>query len=860
MIGKTISHYLIKSKIGEGGMGQVYLAEDTRLGRDVALKLVPDSIRGNVSTRERLLREATAASRLNHTNIVSLYDIGEADGRDYIVMEYVEGRPLTEIIEAGNVGTETALNLTRQICRALAAAHEKNVVHRDIKPDNILLTETGEIKVLDFGLAKIDGAGRMTEDGSTVGTLAYMAPEQIQGQDVDQRADLFSLGVLLYEMLTGRLPFRGEHRAAVTYAIVNEEPEPLARYKAGVPAELERITVKLLQKDRETRYQNAAGLMADLEAFQRSSGAASSSKKSGRPGSRIALFLIAVAVIIAGYFAVIDRSRDSGEIGIPKIAVIPFENMGPENESYFADGITEEITARLASIQGIRVIARTSVLQYRDTQKTIQQIGDELDVQYILEGTVRWQQTGDETQRVRVTPQLIRVADATHVWADVYDEPMTAVFEVQSDIATSVIQQLNVALLDRDRAIVEATPTENLKAYDYYLRGRDYFRTDWTLEDNLWLAVSMFAKAVELDDRFVEAYAYLSMSHGDLYWYKHDATESRLAAAKAAVDRALELNPGAFLSRLALGYYYYHGILDYDRALEQFETVKKLQPSNAYAFASIGYVNRRLGKWEECANNLKIAAELDPLASEVLLELGQTLVMMSRFEDAEPYLDRVINLAPGDPSAYSLKYISDLMTGDMDKARISAEAIPAAPEFREFAIGRVKLLERDFEGSLIHIGNLHGIPGVMTHQWYFPASMITAWVYDAMGEKEQANALFDSSRIHLEAKVQVFPDDARFHGSLGVAYAALGRRDDALREGRRAVELQPIARDAIRGAVRRSELAQIYMLIGDYDRAVDELEVLVDTPASFLSVPLLRLDPQWDRLRGHPRFKELIKK
>jgi TolB-like protein/tetratricopeptide (TPR) repeat protein/predicted Ser/Thr protein kinase len=859
MIGKQISHYEILDKLGEGGMGEVFLARDTRLGRNVALKFVPDDIQGDKKARERLLREATAASKLSHANIVSLYDIGEADGRDFIVMEYVDGCSLGDMIASDDLTLTQAVDLASQICRALAAAHSNDVIHRDIKPDNILVTTDGVVKVLDFGLAKIEGASQLTEDGSTVGTVAYMSPEQLRGEEVDQRSDLFSLGVLLYEMVTGRKPFQGEHRAAISYSILNEDAEPLARFKAGVPDELQRIVAKLLRKDKETRYQIAGGVLADIEASKKMKASRGETRmtrwRKRIISSLIGAFVIAVAVV--GYLATRsgEQTAVKGEEDVVKIAVLPFDNLGPAEDEYFADGITEEITARLASIHGLGVIARTSILQYEDTKKPIQQIADELDVDYILEGTVRWQHSDDGTSRVRVTPQLIRVTDATHTWAHVYDEPMIEVFEVQTDIAMSVTEELDITLLDPDRQSVEAIPTESVEAYDFYLRGIDYkFKGQNT--EHLRIAEDMFKKAIELDPGFSQAYAMLSAVHSNLYWLGVDRTQDRLAMSEEAVRKAAELDPNAFTTRMSLGYHYYHGELDYDRALEQFEKAKESQPGSMDAYAAIGYVKRRQGEWDESLRHMLQALELDPRSPELVYEIGETMGDLGRYEEAERYLDQAINLAPDLALPFFVKFWVYIAMGDLESARAVVETAPHDPSYQALAEFWLLFLERRFDRTLDELRSAQ-FPAFSVHFYYTPIAELMAFTYLAMGEPDSARAWFDSSRVQLEALVASEPNDPRYYSALGVAYAGLGRKDDAIREGKRGADMMPVSKESKQGPPRREDLARIYMLIGEYEAAIDELEYLLSIPAS-MKVPMLRINPMWDRLRDHPRFQKLL--
>jgi TolB-like protein/Flp pilus assembly protein TadD/predicted Ser/Thr protein kinase len=859
MIGKKISHYEIIQKIGEGGMGEVFLARDTRLGRNVALKFVPDDIRDSASARERLLREATAASKLNHANIVGLYDIGEADGRDFIVMEYVDGRPLRDVIEAGDLDMDRALDLARQICRALGAAHDQDVIHRDVKSDNILITPGGEVKVLDFGLAKIEGAAKLTEDGSTVGTVAYMSPEQVQGRAVDGRSDLFSLGVLLYEMLTGRQPFRGEHRAAISYSIVNEDPEPLARYKSGIAEDLQRIVDKLLRKDRETRYQTAAGVLADLDALQKKPPRAQAAAPRTAARKWLVPGVIGIAVIalgVVGYLA--TRGGGAGDSGRILIAVLPFENLGQSEDEYFADGITEEITARLASIRRLGVIARTSILQYKETKKSIQQIGDELSVDYILEGTVRWQRGGDGPSRVRVTPQLIRVSDATHVWASVYDRPLTEVFELQTDIAMNVVGGLNVALLEPERQGIEAKPTDNLEAYDYYLRGESYFFGQVGQIDAVRIARGLFKRATELDPKFADAHAMLVVTSVNLHWMSEDRAIDQLTSAENSLQKAIQLDPHSFNTHMASGYFYYQGKMDYERALEHFENAKNLKPGAADTYASIGYVQRRQGKWDECLDNLKFALELDPRSAHLSYEIAETMLDLGRYDEADRYLDRTIGLAPDHKHAYENKIMVYVFQGDLERSRRVLDRAPPGSSFVEFSRAWISFLDRDFEQSVETLQAIEP-PAFSDHFVFIPVDESIALAYFAMGDTSRGLAHFDSSRALLETLTESDSTDARLHSALGIAYAGLGRKEDAIRQGKLGIELMPVSKDSKRGPPRHEAMARIYTMVGEHDEAIDELEFILSKPAARTRVPLLRIDPTWDPLRGHPRFQKLIK-
>ncbi|MBI5867119.1 MAG: protein kinase [candidate division Zixibacteria bacterium] len=542
MIGQTISHYKITAKLGEGGMGEVYLATDAKLNRRVALKFLPANLSHDPEARARLLREAQAVSQLNHPNIVTVYSIEEIDDRDFIVMEYVKGGTLPEYLRDKDPTLDEILHLAMRIVAGLERAHRSGVVHRDLKPSNILVSDQGDLKILDFGLAKLKGAAKLTQTGSTTGTAAYMSPEQAQAKEADHRSDLFSFGVVLYETIARRLPFSGEHEAAIAYAIMHEHPEPLKRYKADVPDELQRIVSKCLAKRPAERYQSAADLAADLCALQfarQGSSGIGPARPSRKRSIVVALVSVVVVAILAMSIAflaprIIKGPNSKSSADRKMLAVLPFENLGSPDQEYFADGITDEITGRLAAIRELGVISRTSTMQYKNTTKNLREVAKELGVDYVLEGTILWDNSRD-TSRVRILPQLIRVSDDTHLWAETYQRPLTDIFAVQADIATRIAEAMNITLISPELAALGAMPTRNLDAYQAYLRGLDYSRgANSGFQRNVESALAMFQRAVDLDSTFALAYARLSRAHAGMVHYGIDPTPERLAKAKAA--------------------------------------------------------------------------------------------------------------------------------------------------------------------------------------------------------------------------------------------------------------------------------------------------------------------------------------
>ncbi|HCV42916.1 MAG TPA: hypothetical protein DGH68_05495, partial [Bacteroidetes bacterium] len=544
MIGQTISHYRIVEKLGEGGMGVVYKAEDTKLDRLVALKFLPHHLTSSEAEQSRFLQEAKSAAALNHPNVCSVIDIQEARGQQFIVMEYVDGVTLRK--KAPVAKLDEAIGYAVQIGEALQAAHAKGIVHRDVKSENVMVTTDGRVKVMDFGLAKLKGSLKLTKTSSTVGTLAYMAPEQIQGDESDARSDIFSFGVVVFEMLTGKLPFRGEHDAAIMYSIVNEAPDSIEKHRQDTPADLNRIVHRALEKDPADRYQHVDDMVSELRLLQKQSGRIVRPESSAprfaspprpKPSSKTRLWvgiggIVAIAVVAVLVFRNGPFQKTEQPSARKMLVVLPFENLGASEQEYFADGITEEITSKLSGLSGLGVIARSSAMQYKKTTKPIKQIGEELGVSFALQGTVRWETSGGAT-RVRITPQLINIVDGTQMWSQPSEAVFASAFKLQSDIAGQVASALDVTLLQPEKHSLETVPTNNAEAYDSYLRGNEYFYRG-TAEEDFRMAEQMFQRAVDLDPTFAKAFAKLGFLHSNIYWEYYDHTEGRVQKSKQA--------------------------------------------------------------------------------------------------------------------------------------------------------------------------------------------------------------------------------------------------------------------------------------------------------------------------------------
>jgi non-specific serine/threonine protein kinase len=826
VIGQTISQYKITAKLGEGGMGEVYLAEDLRLDRQVALKFLPRHFSTDQDARVRFLREAKALAALSHPNIVHVYDVSEYEGQPFIAMEYIDGQSLKALIGTGEVTVETALELIGQAAEGLAAAHKRDIVHRDIKSENIVVSSEGRVKVMDFGLATWRGVTKVTTEGSTLGTRAYMSPEQSMGGKVDHRADLWSLGVVLYELVAERLPFSGEHDAAIAYSIANETPEPLARYKSGSPAELQHIVSKCLTKKQDERYQSAAELLSDLRRLSRS----------------------------ANSFPAIAEPATTRKM----LAVLPFENLGPTEDEYFADGITEEIISRLASVKDLGVISRTSAMQYKGTCKSMREIGAELGADHILEGTVRWAKGKGGASRVRITPQLIKVADDTHLWSDRYDHVIEDIFEVQSEIAEQVIDQLNVALLTPERAAINVHPTESLDAYNVYLRGREYMNRPSYTQRDFNLAVEMFERAVKLDPKFVLAWAGLAKAHSSLYHHGHDKSDSRRNQSKQAIERAISLQPDSPEAQLAYGLYLYRCTKDYDTARENFEQALASAPNSSEVWQVLGAIRRRRG---DCIGGLecsKQAFELDPRNTLLPSEIGITLTFMRRYDQADQYIKRAIDMAPDQLIAYWARADNHIAwKGDLAAARDAIENI--SQEARRSCVSlfvRQFMFERKFSACLEYLESMK-FDLLKSQGGTTTGSLLMAQLFSMLGESDKARGAFRIALDQITKALDGTPDDHRLHLALSQICAGLNEKEGAITSGLKAVALCPIDRDAILGAITLYDMAVVYATIGEPERACDELEQVLHRTSVF-SRHNVRLDPAFDPLRDHPRYKSLM--
>jgi non-specific serine/threonine protein kinase len=888
-VGELIGHYRIESLIGVGGMGEVYLARDERLGRKAALKLLPDSLTTDETQLSRFKNEARSASALNHPNILTVYEIGAEGNWQFIATEFIEGITLRASLACGRLNPHAALEIAVQVASALAAAHEAGVVHRDIKPENILLRPDGYVKVLDFGIAKLTErkpasdhhtvettAVLQTRLGLVLGTAHYMSPEQARGQKVDARSDIWSLGVVLYEMVGGNPPFRGETPSDCIASILTTEPPPLSGVLPDLPLKLESILQKALRKNSEERYQTIKEMLADLRNLKGELDAKSSlpqakaraesvvSKirrhKRGVLVTLVAALLAAVAVVYFFFFGAPAPLANE-----KSIAVLPFENLSEEkSNAYFADGIQDEILTRLSKIADLKVISRTSTQRYKKTHQKPSEIAKQLGVANLLEGSV--QKTNDQ---VRVNVQLIKAANDSHLWAETFDRRLIDIFSVESEVAKAIADQLRAKLTGQEEEVIAARPTNNPQAYDAYLRGLAYTLKTGNSPANTLGAQKYLKEAVRLDPKFALAWALLS--YVDALGYLTLTLQPTVALREEtgqAAETALALQPNLGEAILAKGYYYYACLKDYDAAVRYFEQARQFLPNSSQIPESLAYVARRRGQWEQSESYFNEAERLDPRNASLLTQHAQSYMVVRRFPEALRKFDQVLDVIPDDVDTLAQQAGIAQAQGDLMRAgALLAPLHPPADDTGALEIQVYQaILERRPAEMISQLSEILANPDPALGYNNGELRFWLGWAQDVAGDHAAARESWRQARIELEPFLKEQPDNYVLIGDLALVNMGLGDKAAALALSEQAMNVLPLEKDAVDGPAPVEVFARVAAQMGEPDRAIAALQKLLSIPSEGalasrvpLTPALLRLDPMFDPLRNDPRFQELIR-
>ena len=865
--------YALERELGRGGMATVWLAQDLRHDRPVALKLLHLHLAASLGP-ERFQREIRLAARLQHPHILTVLDSGETDGRLWFTMPFVEGESLRDRLRRERqLPVDAALRIATEAARGLEYAHQHGVVHRDVKPENILLTRDGSTLVADFGIARaLSGDEGLTETGLAVGTPAYMSPEQAAGdKSLDARTDQFSLASVLYEMLAGEPPWNGATAQAIAAKRLSEPAPSIRSVRPSIPAALDDAIRRALAPVAADRFASLDQFAQALHAGAPSSVGpaavrATSARTTTHPTSgsiprrripiaagSLTLGLLIGLGLLFGWLRHRDDTLDAGNA--KRLAVLPFENLGGPGDEYFADGVTDEVRGKLTSLPGLRVIARSSSAQYKKSTKSPQEIGRELGVDWLLTGTVRWEK-GAGGNHVRVSPELIQVSTGSTTWQQPFDAALTDVFQVQADMAGQVAQALDLALGSSQRAVLAERPTSNGAAYDAFLKGEAESQNVGTaVPAQLRSAIGYYEQAVALDSSFVQAWTQLSRAHSLLYINGAISQESKQRALEAA-EHALRLNPNQFHGYLALGEYYASIPLDFPRALQEYEKGLRLAPNRSELLGATAASEISVGRWDEAVQHFRRAQALDPRSFVVARRLAQTYLRLRRYPEAITASDRAIALAADNPGALQNKVMAYLAMGDADRARELARAATKTydPTALATTFGNFYDLYWALPPELQEL-LLRLTPGAFGDRSTW--AIVRTQLLHFRGDLAQTRIYADSARLSSDERLRNTPDDAQSHVFRGLILAYLGRKAEAIEEGERARALLPIEKDAYFGPYLQHQVVRIYILVGEPEKALDLLEPLLRMPY-YLSPAWLRVDPNFDPLRNNPRFRKLV--
>jgi serine/threonine-protein kinase len=860
--------YRIERELGRGGFAIVYLAHDVRHDRPIALKVLHDEVAASLGA-ERFEREIKLAARLQHPHIVGVFDSGEIDGRLWFAMPFIDGESLRDRLERERqLPIADAVGIAREVADALDYAHHNGVLHRDIKPENILLSGRHAL-IADFGIARALSAGDersgLTGTGMSIGSPGYMSPEQATAErQLDERTDVYSLGCVLYEMLAGEAPFTGPNAQAVIARMLTESARPIHGVRPGVSEALDVVLAKALARVPADRFPN-------IRAFSDALGAAMSTvtteatpahkAASAQPPHRwrtpiFGVFTLGVLIGLGGLFA---WRRQHVDPGSQTLAVLPFESAGSTEDAYFADGITDEVRGKLAAIPGLRVTARASANQYRASKKTPGEIGGELSVAFILTGTVRWAVATDGKKTVRVTPELIRVADNSTKWQQPFDIVLSDVFATQSTIATQVAESLHVQMEPSVKEQLATQPTKNLEAYDEFLRGEKITEAMGNTDPKaLEAGFAHYQHAVELDSTFVQAWVRVAMVKGAMY--RDHPTAERDADMLRAVKRVQQLAPSSTNAHRVMALYQRNVKKEFRAAYDELADALKSDANNADLLTTAAQSETQLGLFDSALVHIQRARRIDPKSVAPMRQLANTFAYLGRYTESLVEWDRMLAISPSNLDAVQAKVRILVMMGNMPEAQRTIAAALTHVDSTTIAIRFAYYQEMMW---VLEPPLLRKIVAAKPMDFYKDPGMGSLKIGRTLlllGDTAHGRIWGDSALRYVAPQANEFPDDAQLTEIRGRANALAGHRAEAIADAERSLALRETSLDATSGPYYRFQVARILLQAGEKERALDMFEKLLAVPATDVTPYTLRLDPNFAPLRGNPRFERIVAK
>jgi serine/threonine protein kinase/Flp pilus assembly protein TadD len=871
-----LGDYELLEEVGRGGQGVVFRARQKSLNRIVALKVISLGQWASKPHLKRFRREAEAAASLDHPGIVPIYEVGERDGSCYFSMKFIEGGQLDEVVRGAPMSMRQAAELIAKVARTAYYAHEHGILHRDIKPGNILLDQRGEPHLTDFGLARlVETESTVTRTMEVLGTPSYMAPEQAvaNSTQLTSATDVYGVGAVFYQLLTGHPPFAGGTTYETIKLLLETDPRPPRQLNPKIDRDLSTICLKCLEKDPESRYSSALALAEDLEHWVKHepilahrTGIFTRGRKWVRRNPTSTLLATSLMALATAAGWIVWKSEFIPHPVTSGIAVLPFENLSPNpDNAYFADGIQQEILTRLASIADLKVISRTSTQQYQSKPRNLREIAKQLGVANIVEGSV--QKAADQ---VRVNVQLVNAQTDSHLWADTYDRKLTDIFGVESEIAKRIAESLQAKLTGREEQALAVKPTNNPEAYDAYLRGLAFDTRSVYSNDSIRKAIDFYERAVQLDPNFATAWARLSRADAGLYFEGVETTAAaRRDAAKLALENAQELEPNSPETLLALGYYQYLVLRNYGLAKTTFGRVSKMLPGSSEVPRALALIARREGHWDQSIAYLEQALDLDPRNVELLINGAWTYARLRQFPEALKLYDRALDMTPNDPEVMAGKAGIYQAEGNLQEAAMFLTQISAQHSKENTASVKFDQLrlERNYSEA---IRLLQVRLAQVRYDSQFEKASYQAWLaltQRLAGDTADAKLTAEQARNTLEQLYRDQPDNlqrAVCAADLSLAYAVMGQKDAALGAAERAVMVLPRAKDAVDGPTFEENLALIQTIFGENSGAISTLTQLLETPYKSwvygltpITRAVLRLDPIWDPLRSDPAFQKL---